>query len=104
MVALDQMVDRLADDHEHARRLALAAADVAPDHVDLGQVQTNIVYLERLPAATVVGSLRAAGVLAAAMDAATVRLVTHAGVSTGDCDRAVDALRRVLADVDRVTA
>jgi threonine aldolase len=104
LVALDQMVERLADDHEHARRLALAAADVAPGHVDLAQVQTNIVYLERLPAATVVGSLRAAGVLAAAMDVATVRLVTHAGVSTGDCDRAADALRRVLADVDRVTA
>ncbi len=103
LVALDQMVDRLVDDHEHARRLAVAAAEVVGDHVDLHQVQTNIVYLERVPAAAVVGNLREAGVLASAMDATTVRLVTHAGISSGDCDRAVDALRRVLTG-DDVTA
>ena len=97
LVALDQMVDRLVDDHEHARRLACAAADVAPDHVDPEQVQTNIVYLERLPAAAVVDGLREAGVLASAMDVATVRLVTHAGVSAADCEIAADTLRRVLA-------
>jgi threonine aldolase len=103
LVALEQMVDRLAEDHEHARRLSTAVAYVAPDHIDLAQVQTNIVYLERLPAAAVVARLRDAGVLVSAMDAATVRLVTHAGVSSDDCDRAADALRRVLAGEHRAT-
>lgn len=104
LVALDQMVDRLADDHEHAMRLALAAAEVAPDHVDVAQVQTNIVNLERVPAAAVVTALRDAGVLVVAMDAATVRMVTHADVSAADCDRAADHLRRVLASTDLTAA
>jgi threonine aldolase len=97
LVALDQMVERLADDHERARRLADAAAAVVPTHVDVAQVQTNIVYLEDVPAADIVAALRDAGVLAGAMDAATVRLVTHADVTDADCDRAADALRRVLS-------
>lgn len=100
LVALDQMVDRLADDHEHARRLAAAAAEVADEHVDLAQVCTNIVYLERVPAVSVVAALRDHGVLAGAMDAATVRLVTHADVSAADCERAADHLRRVLSTTD----
>jgi threonine aldolase len=104
LVALDRMVDRLADDHEHARRLAVAAAEVAPDHVDVSQVQTNIVYLERVPAAAVVAALRDAGVLVGAMDAATVRMVTHPDVSAADCDRAADHVRRVLEATDLTAA
>lgn len=96
LVALDQMVDRLAEDHEHARRLAAAAADVAEDHIDVAQVRTNIVYLEQVSASDIVAALRDQGVLAVAMDASTVRLVTHADISTADCDRAADSLRRVL--------
>jgi threonine aldolase len=97
LVALEQMVERLADDHERARRLADAATAVASDHVDVAQVQTNIVYLEDVPAAAIVAALRAEGVLVGAMDATTVRLVTHADVSDADCDRAAEALRRVLS-------
>ncbi|HSJ44957.1 MAG TPA: GntG family PLP-dependent aldolase [Euzebyales bacterium] len=104
LVALDLMVDRLADDHENATRLAVAAAEVAPEHVDIAQVQTNIVYLERVPAATVVATMREAGVLVGAMDATTVRLVTHADVTTDDCDRAADHLRRVLRETDLTAA
>jgi threonine aldolase len=96
LVALEHMVDRLAEDHARARRLADAAAEVAPDHVDLAQVQTNIVYLDDVPAGAIVTALREEGVLAGAMDRTTVRLVTHADVSDADCDSAADALRRVL--------
>jgi len=104
LVALDQMVDRLVTDHEHAARLAAAAAEVAPDHVDVAQVQTNIVYLERVPAAVLAAAMRDAGVLVTAMDASTVRLVTHVDVSTADCDRAADHLRRVLDATDLTAA
>jgi threonine aldolase len=104
MVAMDHMVDRLVTDHEHAARHAAAAAEVAPDHVDVAQVQTNIVYLERVPAAALVAARRDAGVLVTAMDASTVRLVTHVDVSTADCDRAADHLRRVLDATDLTAA
>lgn len=104
LVALDRMVDRLAVDHDHARVLAAAVAEVARGHVDLAQVQTNIVYVERVPAVRVVDELAAAGVRVSAMDPSTVRLVTHAGVSRSDCRRAADGLRRVLSAVDSSAA
>jgi threonine aldolase len=97
LVALDEMVERLAEDHANARLLAEAAAEVHPAGVDFAAVQTNIVCLEHVDAAAVIASLRAEGVLAGAMDPHTVRLVTHNDVSTNDCRRAAAALRRVLS-------
>jgi threonine aldolase len=96
LVALEQMVDRLADDHANARLLAEAVADVRPQAIDLAQVQTNIVYVNDVDAAATVLALRDESVLAGAMDARTVRLVTHRGVGEADSRRAADALRRVL--------
>jgi threonine aldolase len=97
LVALDR-IERLADDHANARLLAEAAAKAHPDGVDLQQVETNIVYVEDVDSAQVCGRLRERGVLAAAMDRRTVRLVTHPDVTAEDCRRAADALRSVLAE------
>src|SRR3954447_22146136 len=44
--ALDHNIDRLADDHSRARRLAEAVAEVAPDVVRMEVVETNIVPLD----------------------------------------------------------
>ncbi|HVM19575.1 MAG TPA: GntG family PLP-dependent aldolase [Egibacteraceae bacterium] len=95
LVALDR-IERLADDHAHARLIAEAVADVRPDTVDLPQVQTNIVYVNGVDAADVCARLREHGVLAGAMDAATVRMVTHPDVSAQGAKTAAEALRRVL--------
>lgn len=97
LVALEQMVDRLAEDHAHARLLAGAAAEVLPGAIDADRVETNIVTLEGLDAAAVVAALRQEGVLAGAMDPRTVRLVTHPDVSGEDVRQAAAALMRVLA-------
>jgi threonine aldolase len=99
LVALEQMVDRLAEDHAHARLLAEAAAQVHPGGIDPGHVETNIVAIEGLDAAAAVAGLAEHGVAAGAMDARTLRLVTHHDVDEDACRRAADALRRVLADV-----
>ena len=95
LVALDR-IDRLAEDHANARVLAEAAAEVHPGGVDLPQVQTNIVYVEDVDAAAVVAALRERDVLAGAMDARTLRMVTHPDVSASDCRTAADALRAAL--------
>jgi threonine aldolase len=96
IVALETMIPRLADDHANARLLgeALAAcsgARVAP-------VCTNIVVaaLEARGAPEVVAALSQRGVLATAMDATTLRLVTHRDVGRADCERAATALAAVL--------
>ena len=96
LVALDR-IDRLAEDHANARLLAEAAAEVRPDAVNLDQVVTNIVYVNGVDAGAVATGLLERGVAAGAMDARTLRMVTHPDVSASDCDFAAGALREVLA-------
>jgi threonine aldolase len=99
LVALEQMVDRLADDHANARLLADAAAEVHPDGIDPSLVETNIVAIEDIDAAAAVAGLAERGVAAGAMDARTLRLVTHPDVDEAACRKAADALRAVLEEV-----
>jgi threonine aldolase len=99
LVALDEMVDRLAEDHANARLLAEAAAQAHPEGVDLDQVQTNIVYVDDVDAPAVVAAMAARGVKVGAMDPRTIRLVTHPDVDDAACRTAAEALRSVLADV-----
>jgi threonine aldolase len=96
LVALQTMIDRLADDHAHARLLGEALAGCAG--VEVRPVPTNIVVaqLARASAPQTVDKLRAHGVLASAMDAQTLRLVTHHDVTRADCERAAGLLARVL--------
>ncbi len=88
--ALDHHVERLADDHEHARILAQACG------VDPGAVATNIVVIERPDAAAFVAAARDRGVLVSAVGPRTVRLVTHLGVSRGDTQRAAEVLTQLF--------
>jgi threonine aldolase len=95
IVALTEMVDRLADDHARARRLAEALAERFPGSVDPTAVRTNIVCLaaSALPA-SFLDDLAAAGVRAGTVDQATVRLVTHKDVDDADLDRALAAIAK----------
>jgi threonine aldolase len=97
LVALETLVPRLAEDHANARLLAQALASCRGAQV--APVETNIVVamLEGRSAPDVVASLRTAGVLASAMDAQTLRLVTHHDVDRGDCERAAQVIERALA-------
>jgi threonine aldolase len=97
LVALETLVPRLAEDHANARLLAQALASCRGAQV--APVETNIVVatLQGRSAPDVVASLRTAGVLASAMDAETLRLVTHRDVDRGDCERAAQAIERALA-------
>jgi threonine aldolase len=97
LVALETMVERLAEDHANARLLAAAMSGRAG--VRVAPVETNIVVavIEGRAAPDVVASLRAEGVLGIAMDARTIRFVTHRDVGREDCARAAAAIDRVLA-------
>jgi threonine aldolase len=97
LVGLETMVSRLAEDHENAQVLAQSLA--RSSGVRVAPARTNIVVgiLEGGRAPEVAAALAARGVRASAMDAATLRLVTHHDVSRADCERAADALAAVLA-------
>lgn len=91
LVALGR-VERLADDHARAQRLAMAAAARWPGSVDPAAVHTNIVRIEVAEPAALLTHLAGAGVLGVPGSATTVRLVTHADVDDEDVDRTVAAL------------
>ncbi len=91
LLALDR-VDRIADDHARAQRLAAAAVQRWPGSVDPSLVETNIVRIEHPRPESVLAHLAALGVLGVAGSSTTVRLVTHADVDDGDIDRAVAAI------------
>jgi threonine aldolase len=92
LVALDRMVARLADDHANARVLGQALGRCRG--VAVAPVETNIVVaaLQDRSAPEAVAALKQEGVLATAMDARTLRLVTHHDVSREECERAAAAI------------
>jgi threonine aldolase len=93
VVALEQMVDRLADDHANAKRLAAGLAQLPGISVDPDDVDTNIVMLDldvqRIDPKRFVGGLRERGVKAGSPYGGRMRLVTHYQVTADDVDYAV---------------
>ncbi len=93
LLALGQMVDRLADDHACAARLAHAVAERWPESgFDPGRVRTNIVTFAHAEPDSLLAHLRSRGILAGTIASRTVRLVTHRDVDDGGVERAIGAL------------
>jgi threonine aldolase len=110
IVALERMVDRLAEDHAHARALAGALAAMPGLRVDLASVQTNIVIVRvdrgdraRSQAATeeLVKGGAARKVKVHAMGPAAIRCVTHKDVDADDIRRAIEAFAELSARWER---
>jgi threonine aldolase len=100
LYALEHHVDRLAQDHERARRLATACAEAAPDVVDPASVETNIVVLDltkhAVPAPTLAAAAAAEGVALSVLGPRTARLVTHLDIDDDAVERAARVLSRLL--------
>jgi threonine aldolase len=99
--ALDHHVARLAEDHANARRLADGIAAIRGLRIDPTTVETNLVYFDVVPlewtAEKLCDALRVRDVRMGAMSARTVRAVTHLDVDLAGIDKALAALREVLA-------
>src|SRR5437868_6518142 len=91
LIALDHMVDRLAEDHANARTLAEGLAELPGIRCDLARVQTNLVYfdVDSMPAPRFVDECSKRGVLSEAMGATKVRFVTHYGIGSQDIQSAL---------------
>ena len=99
IVALEQMVDRLAEDHANARRLAEGLARLPGLTVDLDAVETNIIMLaldEQIDPAAFVAGLRDRGVRVGNPSVRRMRLVTHHQVTSQDVYRVVKAAEQAL--------
>jgi threonine aldolase len=99
LIALEEMPSRLHDDHANARWMAEQIAGMGGCMIDLETVQTNIVIFrpEGKTAAEIVAGLKAQGVLCGTASAEEVRFVTHRDVDRTACERAISALREVVA-------
>ena len=98
--ALDHHVERLADDHARARRLADALAGAGVP-VDLERVETNFVQVDLVPLGldrtTALSSLLDAGIgLSGTINASVVRAVTHLGIGDEEIERASELIPRAL--------
>ena len=97
--ALDHHVERLAEDHAHARLIAQAVTETPGLRLESGPVETNLIWIEVEPslgtAAEVSARLKARGVLVSALGAQVLRACTHLDVSRAQAMRAAECFREL---------
>ena len=91
--ALDQMVDRLAEDHANAKHLARGLADLPMIDLDPATVDTNIVIAGVDDNVSFLRALKREGVLAGSPAHGRVRMVTHYGIERAHVDDALERIR-----------
>ncbi|MBI3603341.1 MAG: aminotransferase class I/II-fold pyridoxal phosphate-dependent enzyme, partial [Nitrospirae bacterium] len=99
--ALEHNIAHLKEDHEHARRLALALQKIPTVSIDVNGVETNIVIFElrdsSRPASAILSELKQDGVLVSTLGGTTFRAVTHLDVTSEDIEKAGQILTQVLS-------
>ncbi len=108
IVALEQMVERLAEDHENCKQLAYGLADFPFIEIDAASVVTNILVFRILDAhQQTLGETevqrflhfaQAHGLLIGSMGGGKIRAVTHYGIEAQHIPTALTAIKRALAD------
>ncbi|HLY29567.1 MAG TPA: low-specificity L-threonine aldolase [Ktedonobacterales bacterium] len=100
IVALNEMVDRLAEDHANARHLAEGLANIPGIAIEPGIVETNIFFFSVAAGSAATAALAEAtareGVLLSGGDDGRIRVVTHYGISASDIDHALAVIERCV--------
>jgi threonine aldolase len=100
ITALEDMVDRLKEDHENARRLANGIANISGLSIEPEKVQTNIIYFKinegRMTAEELTALLDKKGVRMLSLESRQLRAVTHYGISAEDIDATLKALSEAM--------
>ena len=109
IVALEQMVDRLAEDHTHCKQLAYGLAEYPQIDVDAERVVTNMVVfsvrrageepLTEEETEQFVTKAKEHGVLMGHIGEGRIRAVTHYGLDADDISEALVGIRRALIDL-----
>ena len=100
IVALNEMVERLADDHANARKLAEGLAQMPGISIDPNQIHTNIVYFEfdrkDITIEELVKRLGDNGARMLPVGPGRIRAVTHYHISSDDIDYVLEVFGKVL--------
>jgi threonine aldolase len=101
IVALEEMVDRLAEDHANARRLAAGLAALPGIGLRLDEVESNFVFFSTLDGEgrptdgqSLIAAAASEGVLISTGDQGRLRCATHSGITAADVERALERLAR----------
>jgi threonine aldolase len=98
--ALEHNVERLAEDHLNAKRLAWGISEIDGLDIDVNAVATNILYFDvrqpGLTVSTLLERLRTTGVLMLGTGPNSIRAVTHLDVSKEGIERAIEVLRQAV--------
>ena len=108
LIALEEGPKHLTIDHQNAKLLANGLAEIPGIQVDPAKVVTNILFFDvtgtGLPAAEISKRLAAQGVLANAVNAQVIRMVTHRDVDRAGCERALHVLRQSVHALPKTTS
>jgi threonine aldolase len=100
LYALHHNIDRLKEDHAHARQLASRLERIPAVSIEVGHIESNIVIFDvklgQRSAEEVVATLRSKGVLINAVGRETFRAVTHLDVSSEEIERAGEVFAEVF--------
>lgn len=100
IVALDTMVDRLAEDHSNARRLSTGLAEIPGIDIDPDAFQTNLVFftVKYSNHDEITRKIMEQGVLLGPRPGGYTRMVTHADVTGDDVEYALDVISSTIRD------
>lgn len=100
--ALDHHLERLGEDHQNAKRLAVGLKEFKGIFIDPRHVETNIVIFDvantGMTGFQVAEAMKKEGVLIHAVGKTLIRLVTHLDVTAEDIEKALNAFRKILQE------
>lgn len=100
LYALDHNVERLVEDHDHARLLGEGLVEIDGLKIELKNVQSNMVFVEMakdgMNALEYAAKLKERGVLVNALGKTSLRAVTHLGITREDIKKAIEVFESAL--------
>ena len=100
IVSLNEMVERLADDHANAKKLAMGLAEIPGISINPDHIQTNIIFFEitreDMKPEEFVQQIDAEGIRMLPVGPRKVRAVTHYHITTEDIDQALGVISKVM--------
>ncbi|MHC4395005.1 MAG: low-specificity L-threonine aldolase [Planctomycetota bacterium] len=100
IVALEDMIERLAEDHINAKNLAEGISQIDGLSIEPEKVKTNIIYFDLIDSSMTdeqfLSALGKKGIKLLSLGPAHFRMVTHYGISSADIDRTLTALAEVM--------
>jgi len=100
LYAVKNNIDRMADDHAHARLLAKGLNELDLFDVDISRVQTNIVVADikrDYTADSILAKMKEIGVWAVPFGPRRIRMVTHLDVTRAECEEALVRINRIFS-------